>query len=67
MRVTEVNLISQRGYLMELQPICEDHHDRTDPEKAALFLHTPVDPWVCVQWASVPGLDHVYHCPGVCD
>lgn len=50
---------------MELQPICVDHHDRTDPEKAALFLH--VDPWVCAPRASVPRVDRVYHCPGVCD
>lgn len=42
MRVTEVNLIPRRGYLMELQPICEDHHDSTDPEKAALFPTPPL-------------------------
>lgn len=42
MRVTEVNLIPGRGYLMELQPICVDHHDRTDPEKAALSSTPPL-------------------------
>lgn len=32
MRVTEVNLIPGRGYQIELQSICVDHHDRPDPE-----------------------------------
>ena len=32
MRVTEVNLIPKRGYLIERQSICVDHHSRSVPE-----------------------------------
>lgn len=68
MRVTEVNLIPERGYLIELRPICVDHHDRPDPELShpetlsegstlPPYPHWPVG---CACWASAPKWDPVY-------
>lgn len=65
--VTEVNLIPMKGYLIELQPICVDHHDRSDPEiphpetLSSIPLLTPL---VRAHWASVPRLDLAYRCHG---
>lgn len=67
MRVTEVNLIPRRGYLLGLKSICVDHHGRSNPKisnpetlpvSEASTLPT-IQPLTCVCASALSGIQRI--------